>query len=279
MYRNLNRMPELKQSLSIHGQICCLHLARLLIGLLILSSLINASAYGRETNEAWQYFKNEDGITVYVHNNGAETQPMVKGIMVVDQSIDIVSAVVLNIDNYQNWIADCMESRHLPESPSEKSLAYLAMSSPWPLQNRDILYKLNFSADPATGRFSLRGIAKTDGGMPERNGYIRIVDAEFYTIVERLSRSRTLITFINRIDPGGVVLEGLSHFILGQIVYKSLQNLKKILHSKQLNHKPEKQAGEFGKTYVFGPLSECAADFHEAASTGPRQEKTYRAPR
>jgi hypothetical protein len=71
--------------------------------------------------------------------------------------------------------------------------------------------------------------------IPVRRQYVRITDSEHQWILEKISKNRTRITFINRTNAAGPFANYLSNSGTRDTTLHSLENFKKILQQPDQN--------------------------------------------
>jgi hypothetical protein len=107
-------------------------------------------------------------------------------------------------------------------------LLYIAIDTPWPFSDRDVVYKTAVTIDRALGKVAIHSIALKTQFVPLRSGYVRITDSEHRWILESISTARTRITFINRTNAAGPFANFISDPGTRDTTVGSLKNLIKI---------------------------------------------------
>ena len=105
----------------------------------------------------------------------------------------------------------------------------MAIDTPWPFTDRDVVYKTEAKFDFASGKVVIHSIALKKPFIPLREQYVRITDSEQQWILERISVDRTRITFINRTNAAGPFANFISNPGIRDTTIYSLTNLTKIL--------------------------------------------------
>jgi hypothetical protein len=142
-----------------------------------------------------------------------------------------------DIASYPKWFFKCVEARKIPTENSSQLhfFLYVAIDTPWPFSDRDVVYKTAVTIDYASEKVVILSIALKTPLIPLRRQYVRITDSEHQWILEKISKNRTRITFINRTNAAGPFANYLSNAGTRDTTLHSLENLKKILQHPDHN--------------------------------------------
>jgi hypothetical protein len=175
----------------------------------------------------WKLIADKDGITLYAREVSGHSEFEFKGVCLVNQPLEVIGAVLSDIPSYPKWFFKCIESEKIPvENTSELNFyLYIALDTPWPFSDRDVVYKAKVDIDYALGKVVIQSTALTEQFVPLRRGYVRITDSEHQWILERVSSERTRITFINRTNAAGSFANYISDPGTRDTTVYSLKNL------------------------------------------------------
>jgi hypothetical protein len=179
----------------------------------------------------WKLIVDKDGITLFAREVSGHSEMQFKGVCIVSRPLESVVSVLSDTASYPKWFFKCIEAKKIPtENPSEfHFLLYVAIDTPWPFTDRDVVYKTEVNIDFALGKAVIRSIALKRPLIPLRRRYVRITDSEQQWILEKISVGRTRITFINRTNAAGPFANFISNPGIRDTMIHSLKNLKKIL--------------------------------------------------
>jgi hypothetical protein len=179
----------------------------------------------------WKLIDERDGITLYAREVSGHSEAQFKGVCVVRRPLEAVGSVLSDIASYPQWFFKCIEAKKIPvENSSELHFfLYVAIDTPWPFSDRDVVYETKVTIDYASGKVFIHSIALKAPLMPLRRQYVRITDSEHQWILERISKDRTRITFMNRTNAAGSFSNYLSNPGTRDTTIYSLANLTKIL--------------------------------------------------
>jgi hypothetical protein len=198
--------------------------------IIILPFMVLAAISG--AGDQWKLIADKDGITLYAREVSDQPQVQFKGVCIVRHPIDAVGAVLSDVGSYTKWFFKCIEARKIPtENSSELHFfLYVAIDTPWPFSDRDVVYKTDVTIDYASGKVFVQSVALKSPFVQLKKQYVRISDSEHQWILERISADLTRITFINRTNAAGPFANYLSNSGVRDTTIHSLQNLKKILN-------------------------------------------------
>ena len=198
-----------------------------IIIILILLALPAISGSG----DQWQLIVERDGITIYAREVSGHSEMQFKGVCTVSHSLASVISVLSDTASYPKWFFRCIEANKIPtKNPSEfHFLLYVAIDTPWPFTDRDVLYKTEVKIDFASEKVIIHSIALKAPIIPLKKQYVRIIDSEQQWILEKITVDLTRITFINRTNAAGPFANFISNPGIRETMIYSLTNLTKIL--------------------------------------------------
>jgi hypothetical protein len=180
----------------------------------------------------------EDDITLYAREVRGHSEREFKGVILVKQPIEVIGSVLSDIPSYPKWFFKCIESKRIPSENTSalNLLLYIAIDTPWPFSDRDVVYQTDVTIDRALGKVVIQSTALKEQFVPLRDGYVRIIDSELRWILERVSPARTRITFINRTNAAGTFASYISDPGTRDTTARSLINLTKIAKDPKYAH-------------------------------------------
>jgi hypothetical protein len=178
----------------------------------------------------WELIEKEDGIAVYAREVSGHSGLEFKGVCLVNQPIEVIGSVLSDIPSYPKWFFKCVESKRISADNASglNFFLYIAIDTPWPFSDRDVVYKVEIAIDYALGKVVIHSTAIKEPFVPLKTGYVRITDSEHRWILERVSPERTRITFINRTNAAGPFADHISDPGTRDSTVRSLENLIKI---------------------------------------------------
>ena len=89
--------------------------------------------------EGWVLKKDERGIKIYVRSTSISPINAFKGIMVIKADLSAMTAFLMDIENYPNWVQLCAESKVLKQMNETEKYMYALNKLPWPVSTRDLV--------------------------------------------------------------------------------------------------------------------------------------------
>jgi len=183
------------------------------------------------TGGEWKLMVDKDGIALFAREVSGHSEMQFKGVCIVSRPLESVVSVLSDTASYPKWFFKCIEAKKIPtENPSEfHFFLYVAIDTPWPFRDRDVVYKTEVDIDFASAKVDIRSIALKRPFIPLRRQYVRITDSEQQWILERISVDRTRIIFISRTNVAGPFANFISNPGIRDTTIHSLKNLRKML--------------------------------------------------
>jgi hypothetical protein len=106
-------------------------------------------------------------------------------------------------------------------------IIHLVWDSIWPVRDRDLVVEVNSVHDWDNDLVEIILNDTADYPVPVEKGLIRV--RKFYARFDfrYIDRSHTEVTFINLVDPGGLVPAGIADIQTGDVPYDTIRELGK----------------------------------------------------
>ena len=177
-------------------------------------------------DEQWKPRKDKNGIQIFSRNVKGSKYEEFKGVVELDATIASSLALLDDTQACADWLHRCELSRVLQRSGLLQRHIYQVSDLPFPAASRDMVFK-------ATARQTAEGGIQIDlQSMPdfiEETEYVRVIESYGSYLLERLDENRTRLTWIQYVDPAGVLPAFMVNSLLTDIPFKSLRNFKKVV--------------------------------------------------
>lgn len=176
----------------------------------------------------WELKKDEDGIRVSVRK--VEDSPILeyKGTVTVDAKVEETTRFFEEDARMTEWFHNCTEARTLrTETPDQKTL-YFVIDMPWPVQDRDLVFRRVCTRDPATGTVVYETSALPQN-YPEQEGKVRMPSMKGLWRFTPLSDGRTEIYYQQHSEVGGHIPDWLVNRLAVNIPFNSLSRFRQLL--------------------------------------------------
>ncbi len=175
----------------------------------------------------WQLRKDEDGIRVSTRKVDGSPILEFKSEMTVDTPQDKVVHFYEQVNRYPEWFYQCSAARVLEEKPGGEQIIYYAMHMPWPVSNRDSVYKRTRSTGPG-GDVIVKLSAEPDA-YPKQPGKVRVPYLKTEWHFKPLPAGRTEIAFQQHCDSGGHLPAALVNSLSVNMPFKTFQKMRELL--------------------------------------------------
>jgi hypothetical protein len=201
---------------------------RILTGMLSMALLAAVSFPAAAAEYPWKVKKDEDGIRVSVRKVEGSSILEYKGTVVVDASPEAVVRLFEEDGRMPEWFHQCTEVRLLrANSPEDKAL-YFVISMPWPVKDRDLVFRRVRSRDPATGSVEYRTSSLSEV-YPEQDGKVRMPYLKGLWRFTPLGDGRTEIYYQQHSEVGGHIPNWLVNKLAVNIPFNSLSRFRRLL--------------------------------------------------
>jgi len=194
----------------------------------VLCSIVSpalASAAPPADNVGWTELDQAHGIAVFTRPYEGSSYPEVRASGTVCATLPQLVAFVEDVSAFEQWIPDTAEARLIERPTPRTQIYYIRTSLPWPVKDRDMIYRLSEVA----GASSTTPISVAIEGLPD---YLP-VDAHATRMKGVSGRwtfdqsgDQTRIDLDMHIEPGGGVPAWLARQRIVGAPTRMLTNLK-----------------------------------------------------
>lgn len=192
---------------------------------LILILLLPAASYCFSQNN-WQKQKEDEGIIIYTQEIPNSNFKAFKGEGEINASLSNIVAVFLDIKAFIDWSPGAIEAKTLQEVAPNECINYIVTDAPWPVTDRDGVYRFFITQDPADQSVLVQVTAK-EGYYPIQTKRIRITQSTAYWKLIPLSKNRTKVVYENHADPAGSLPSWLVNSSTVSLPFNTIKNLRK----------------------------------------------------
>lgn len=191
-------------------------------------ALAAGTAEAAEANAAeWKLRKQEDGIDVYTRPFPGSAIAEFKGEGAVDQNVEEIVGLLRDSNRFKEWFPNTPESKLLKRD-GDVSYQYSVMATPWPIQDRDNIFRSTTTRDASTGEVEIAVRADPEF-QPEHDGRHRVRQAQGSWRLVPEGPSRTKVVFTMHLEPGGGIPDWMVNARVVATPFEALQNLRRIL--------------------------------------------------
>ncbi|RZA24401.1 MAG: hypothetical protein EOP10_10000 [Proteobacteria bacterium] len=197
--------------------------------LLALTPLVSSPANARDwAKDGWEFVSEGNGIKVFLKNYPNSDIKGVAGETLVDASVGKILWILIDHPHKPEWINRFKEAHTIEEIPPSSNIQYSAFELPFPVSDRDFVFRNDFSVDKTIKGVVIDVKSVVDKRQPEKSGTVRgeIVRGKYILIPQG---DKTLIQAEYLADPKGSVPAWLINFFQKEWPYKTLDAMRKQL--------------------------------------------------
>ncbi len=191
--------------------------------LTILSLFLSVASYLPAQSD-WELRKEENGIRVYTREMANSGFQAFRGETEIEASFQAVIGALLDVSGYKEWMPDTKEVEILEEKSETEIIYYVATSVPWPVSDRDGVYRLQLEYDPDGPSASIVVKALPDY-LENKKGYVRVQKSDTYYQIKSLAPNRVHVDYKVSAEPGGSVPSWLVKMKVVSIPFESMEAL------------------------------------------------------
>jgi len=200
--------------------------------LLIVTLLISSTTVAKPP---WRMIKQQQGISIYAHNNANTRIKTFKGEVVVKSSLAAIAALLEDVPAMPRWMYETKSAKILKKINQQSSYVYVVTDMPWPFINRDSISLAQLSQDKQTRRVIIT-IKSVPGFLKPKPGFLRIVDMQGRWVLTPRGKGLTHVVYEMRVNPGGNLPKWLVNAFSVDMPFETLVNLRKeINRAKYIN--------------------------------------------
>ncbi len=175
----------------------------------------------------WALEKREDGITIYTRQADDLLYKEFKAEMTVNASAEKVLDILLDADNFKNWMPGCRNSRLITKLEDNQQYNYVESRFPFPFENRDMVYKTAYTTSGDTEQITM---VANPGYIEEYKNItrIKIINGKWEVIPQ--GGDKVLIRHQLYMEPGGSIPVWLVNLKIADHPYDTFKNLREFIN-------------------------------------------------
>lgn len=178
--------------------------------------------------EEWKSRQDKSGIVIQTRSSDYSEFDEFKAVTLINQSLDAFVAVILDIDRIPDWMHSVEHSRLLERTGDTLQVYYTEASVPFPLKNRDGIYRNRLTWDPAEQTL-LVAIEILPDYLEKKDKLVRISQGRGFWKARVIGPKLLELTFQMQVDPGGSIPTWLANMFVVDTPFETLVKLKEII--------------------------------------------------
>jgi len=169
--------------------------------------------------------KEKDGIKVYSCLTENSEFKTVKAEFILNATIDQYINTVLDVASYGEWHYRSVNPRLLKKISDMELIYYTQVSAPWPINNRDLILRLNLSVDEITKVLTIT-LECIPEYLPATENVVRVPKLYSKMTFTPINESKLKVDYSIHVDPGGQIPAWIANMFSTQGPYETFKNLK-----------------------------------------------------
>jgi len=184
-----------------------------------------------KTKYKWTMVKKVDGIQIFEADVKGQDVVAFRGETTLNFPIERVVSSLADMERKEEWMHDLKEVKTLQIINPRVRIEYYHSGTPWPLSDRDFIYRAEFKYFPNVETFVLNLKNSEHEAMPKRSGIVRgkIIESNYY-ISKTKNAGVTKMAVEILVDPMGSVPKWLVNIFQKDWPRNTLTNLKKLMN-------------------------------------------------
>ncbi len=194
----------------------------------LLLCLAGAPALGQAPDKyRWQLEDTIDGCQLSASKVAGKDYVAAKSTCVFPANIEVVGAVLRDIESYPEWMEDCTQTKMLKVIDRDREMYIFWFRQHIPVfTDRDMVLKSELAVNEAARRV-VQAALTADVAYDSGKGYIRMPSFSGEWLLEKIDEGQTHVTY--RIDPdlGPGLPVGIANSTIKEIPFKSIRRMMK----------------------------------------------------
>ena len=193
-----------------------------------LFASVTAQAQWQDAELEWKLKRDRKGIQIFLSKVPGSKFRVVMSVMEVEASPKQLAALVMDLENCPNWAAMCKSAKIIERVSATETYVHSVNNAPFPVRDRDIVSRVKWSYDRASGKISMRSDATPDR-LPKKKGVVRVQYASSEWHFTPKGDGKVLVENYAHVDPNGKVPAWLTNLLIEESPYKTLRNMRKLV--------------------------------------------------
>jgi hypothetical protein len=177
--------------------------------------------------EGWQHVTTTAGITVTMQKKPDNSFPTFRGEGIISANIYQIVAVMSDIKRYTEWVGNCNDARIIKKMTEIDYVIYSRTDVPWPVSDRDAVYRSKVLVDIKSMRVYIRFKAIQSPSVPLVKGVVRMDDIQGFYHLQAMGPNKTMVVYQVDADPKGWLPKWLAQLATRRLPLDTLLNLRK----------------------------------------------------
>ena len=188
--------------------------------------IIQFTAFAQDSNtREWKLAKNKNGIKIYTRLMSDGKFKEYKVETVISATPDELIDVLLDVEDYTQWMAFVKEARILESDGKKSFYVYSEVNVPWPFDNRDEVTLTKVHREEGSDVITI-DVEIIPDYIPEKKKVVRMPSGKGKWIFTPVGEGKTELVHCFGGDPGGNIPAWIVNMFLVDGPYKTMLGLQ-----------------------------------------------------
>jgi hypothetical protein len=174
--------------------------------------------------ENWKLKIDKEGIKIYSSEIADSKIKALKVVCSLEASLSQLTAVLLNINEQDQWFYHT-KSRILKEVSPTELYYYAELDFPFPFSDRDFVEHLSLTQNPVTKVVTME-VQNLPDYIPPRKDFVRVIHSHCQWVIKPISKNLILIEFTLFANPAGSIPIWLVNLMSSYGPFETFKKLK-----------------------------------------------------
>lgn len=178
-----------------------------------------------EVPKGWNLVGTTNGVEVARKKVAGKNVFAFRGEATTDISVETFASILADEALSPKWVDMMVESKVVKTYPDDAALLHQKYDIPWPMDDRDYVFKKNIVFDPTAKKVLITLQSVEDSLVPATAGYVRAEGERTFWSFEVLPDGKTKIIVEVMTDPKGALPDWLVNSVQEDWPHKSINSL------------------------------------------------------
>lgn len=186
--------------------------------------MMSGSSIAADTS--WKVLKTGDGVEISSRPSKGSPINDIRSKTQIKASLESVVALLRDYSARPQWDAMCGEVKVLKQDVSSETV-YVHNKLPWPVTDRDLVMRVEWKQDPATGVVTMRAVGDAKAA-PLRDGRVRMASFNNVWTLTPMDGGIVAVESIAHADPGGPMPTIMINQLSSDAPWEAMKKIKSI---------------------------------------------------
>ena len=178
----------------------------------------------------WMLRKSKRDIKIYSAKVSDSKYKAILSVMTVKAPIETLVALLTDLDNCSKWAAMCKEAKTLSRVSRTESIVYSLNDAPFPVRDRDVVAKVNWSINSETQKVSMVSRAIVSP-LNLKKGVVRVRQAVSEWHFTPQESGETLVENFAHINPNGTLPAWVMNLLVIESPFRTFKKMRSTVES------------------------------------------------